>query len=297
MLLIGASLPVVEAGDTEVHLPYWTAITSSMGTFTAVWSVGLPTRQPVTLARSRNPTRHGIPEPQLCPWRNHRHAACDRGRPLPPTKSRHAPRPSIATTCFPPICGPSWAAWVCSASPPRRSTAAADSAISRTSSPWKRFRGLRRASRCPTARTPTCASIRSAATARRRRKIATCRRLISGAHVGALAMSEANAGSDVVSMKLRAERQGDRFVLNGGKMWITNGGDADTLVVYAKTDLAAGPQGITAFIVEKGMPGFSCGSNSTSSACADRTPTLVLRRLRSARRKRPRPAERRRDAC
>jgi isovaleryl-CoA dehydrogenase len=85
-------------------------------------------------------------------------------------------------------------------------------------------------------------------------------RLISGAHVGALAMSEANAGSDVVSMKLRADRRADRFILNGGKMWITNGGDADTLVVYAKTDIAAGPKGITALIIEKGMPGFSCGS-------------------------------------
>ncbi len=85
-------------------------------------------------------------------------------------------------------------------------------------------------------------------------------RLISGEHVGALAMSEANAGSDVVSMKLRADRRTDRFILNGGKMWITNGGDADTLVVYAKTDTAAGPKGITAFIIEKGMPGFSCGS-------------------------------------
>ena len=84
-------------------------------------------------------------------------------------------------------------------------------------------------------------------------------RLISGEHVGALAMSEAGAGSDVVGMSLRAERRGDRFVLNGGKMWITNGGDADTLVVYAKTDVNAGPRGITAFIVEKGMPGFSCG--------------------------------------
>ncbi|HNO14108.1 MAG TPA: acyl-CoA dehydrogenase family protein, partial [Accumulibacter sp.] len=73
-------------------------------------------------------------------------------------------------------------------------------------------------------------------------------RLISGEHVGALAMSEANAGSDVVSMKLRAEHKGDRFVLNGGKMWITNGGDADTLVVYAKTDLETGSKGITAFI-------------------------------------------------
>ncbi|WP_300454852.1 isovaleryl-CoA dehydrogenase [Accumulibacter sp.] len=85
-------------------------------------------------------------------------------------------------------------------------------------------------------------------------------KLISGEHVGALAMSEANAGSDVVGMKLAAERKGDRFVLNGGKMWITNGGDADTLVVYAKTNLDAGPQGITAFLIEKGMTGFSCGS-------------------------------------
>ncbi|EXI89161.1 MAG: Acyl-CoA dehydrogenase [Candidatus Accumulibacter sp. BA-94] len=85
-------------------------------------------------------------------------------------------------------------------------------------------------------------------------------KLISGEHVGALAMSEANAGSDVVSMQLRADRRGDRFVLNGGKMWITNGGDADTLVVYAKTDVLAGARGITAFLVEKGMQGFSCGA-------------------------------------
>jgi isovaleryl-CoA dehydrogenase len=85
-------------------------------------------------------------------------------------------------------------------------------------------------------------------------------KLISGEHVGALAMSEANAGSDVVSMQLRADRHGDRFVLNGGKMWITNGGDADTLVVYAKTDVNAGARGITAFLVEKGMKGFSCGA-------------------------------------
>ncbi|MES2771041.1 MAG: isovaleryl-CoA dehydrogenase [Pseudomonadota bacterium] len=85
-------------------------------------------------------------------------------------------------------------------------------------------------------------------------------KLISGEHVGALAMSEPNAGSDVVSMKLRADKQGDHYVLNGAKMWITNGGDADTLVVYAKTDVDAGAKGITAFIVEKGMAGFSCGS-------------------------------------
>src|SRR5438046_973425 len=82
-------------------------------------------------------------------------------------------------------------------------------------------------------------------------------RLISGEHVGALAMSEPGAGSDVVSMRLRAARKADRYVLNGNKMWITNGPDADTLVVYAKTDLQAGPRGITAFLVEKGMKGFS----------------------------------------
>ena len=86
-------------------------------------------------------------------------------------------------------------------------------------------------------------------------------KLISGEHVGALAMSEPNAGSDVVSMKLRADKKGDRYVLNGAKMWITNGGDADTLVVYAKTDIEAGARGMTAFIVEKGMKGFSCGSH------------------------------------
>jgi len=85
-------------------------------------------------------------------------------------------------------------------------------------------------------------------------------KLVSGEHVGALAMSEPNAGSDVVSMKLRAEAKGDRYVLNGSKMWITNGGDADTLIVYAKTDLNAGPSGITAFIIEKGMKGLSFGA-------------------------------------
>jgi isovaleryl-CoA dehydrogenase len=82
-------------------------------------------------------------------------------------------------------------------------------------------------------------------------------KLISGEHVGALAMSEPGAGSDVVSMKTRADKRGDRYVLNGSKMWITNGPVADTLVIYAKTDPAAGPRGITAFLVEKGMKGFS----------------------------------------
>lgn len=82
-------------------------------------------------------------------------------------------------------------------------------------------------------------------------------KLISGEHVGALAMSEPGAGSDVVSMKLRAEKKGDRYVLNGTKMWITNGPDADTLVVYAKTDPEAHQRGITAFLVEKSFKGFS----------------------------------------
>ena len=81
--------------------------------------------------------------------------------------------------------------------------------------------------------------------------------LISGEHVGALAMSEPGAGSDVVSMKTRADKRGDRYVLNGNKMWITNGPIAETLVVYAKTDPEAGSRGITAFLIEKGMKGFS----------------------------------------
>jgi len=82
-------------------------------------------------------------------------------------------------------------------------------------------------------------------------------KLISGEHIGALAMSEPNAGSDVVSMKLHAQKDGDYYILNGSKMWITNGPDCDVLVVYAKTDFQAGAKGITVFIIEKGMPGFS----------------------------------------
>jgi isovaleryl-CoA dehydrogenase len=81
-------------------------------------------------------------------------------------------------------------------------------------------------------------------------------KLMSGDHVGALAMSEPGAGSDVVGMRTRAERKGDHFILNGSKMWITNGPEAETLVVYAKTDPNAGPRGITAFLIEKGMKGF-----------------------------------------
>ena len=84
-------------------------------------------------------------------------------------------------------------------------------------------------------------------------------KLITGEHVGSLAMSEPSAGSDVVSMKLKAEKRNDYYLLNGSKMWITNGPDADTLVVYAKTDVSAGPKGITAFLIEKGMEGFSTG--------------------------------------
>ncbi|MEE2525166.1 isovaleryl-CoA dehydrogenase [Hyphobacterium sp. HN65] len=82
-------------------------------------------------------------------------------------------------------------------------------------------------------------------------------KLISGEHVGALAMSEPGAGSDVVSMRLKAEKKGDRYILNGSKMWITNGPSADVVVVYAKTDPAARSRGITAFLIEKGMKGFS----------------------------------------
>ena len=84
-------------------------------------------------------------------------------------------------------------------------------------------------------------------------------KLISGEHVGSLAMSEHGSGSDVVSMKLAAEKRNDRYVLNGGKMWITNSPDASVLVVYAKTDMEAGPKGITAFLIEKDMAGFSVG--------------------------------------
>ena len=84
-------------------------------------------------------------------------------------------------------------------------------------------------------------------------------KLISGEHIGSLAMSEPSAGSDVVSMKLKAEKRNDYYLLNGSKMWITNGPDADTLVVYAKTDISAGPKGITAFLIEKDMQGFSTG--------------------------------------
>ena len=110
-------------------------------------------------------------------------------------------------------------------------------------------------------------------------KARTLPKLMSGEHVGALAMSEAGSGSDVVSMKTRADKHGDRYVLNGAKMWITNGPVAQTLVVYAKTDLAAGPRGISAFLIDKNMKGFSqspkldklgmCGSDTCELVFSD----------------------------
>ena len=135
-------------------------------------------------------------------------------------------------------------------------------------------RAPRPRSGCPTARTPTCASTRSRRNGTRRAEArATCRSSISGEHVGALAMSEPGAGSDVVSMRLRADRKGDRYVLNGNKMWITNGPDADTLVVYAKTDPQAGAARHHRL---PGREGHARASrprrSSTSSACAARTP-------------------------
>jgi isovaleryl-CoA dehydrogenase len=93
-------------------------------------------------------------------------------------------------------------------------------------------------------------------------------KLISGEHVGALAMSEPGAGSDVISMKLKAEDKGGYYVLNGSKMWITNGPDADTLVVYAKTEPEMGARGVTAFIIEKSMPGFSVAQKLNKLVCA-----------------------------
>jgi isovaleryl-CoA dehydrogenase len=106
-------------------------------------------------------------------------------------------------------------------------------------------------------------------------------RLISGEHVGSLAMSEVGSGSDVVSMKLRAELKGDRYVLNGTKFWITNAPHADTLVVYAKTS----DRGITAFLIEKGMKGFSVSRSSTRWACAAATPPSWCSRTAKSRKR------------
>jgi isovaleryl-CoA dehydrogenase len=107
--------------------------------------------------------------------------------------------------------------------------------------------------------------------------------LISGESVGALAMSEPNAGSDVVSMKLRADFKGDRWILNGSKMWITNGPDADVMVIYAKNDVHAGARGITAFLVEKGLQGIPGGAEAGQAGHARQPHRRTgLRGLRSA---------------
>ena len=124
-------------------------------------------------------------------------------------------------------------------------------------------------------------------------------KLISGEHVGALAMSEPGAGSDVVSMRLRADRHGDRYVLNGTKMWITNGPNADVLVIYAKTDPDAGPRGITAFLVEKGFKGFSTSPEARQAGHARfehlRTGVPGLRGAGGKRARRGRPRRQRAD--
>lgn len=122
-------------------------------------------------------------------------------------------------------------------------------------------------------------------------------KLVSGEHVGALAMSEPNAGSDVVSMKLRADEKSDHYVLNGTKMWITNGPDCDTLVVYAKTDIEAGARGITAFIVEKGMKGFSVAQKLDKLGMRGSHTGERVRERRSAEREHPRRVERRREGA
>ncbi len=131
-----------------------------------------------------------------------------------------------------------------------------------------------------------CVNQLAPATAPTRRCARYLPKLVSGEHVGALAMSEPGAGSDVVSMQLRAEQRGDRYLLNGRKMWITNGPDADVLVVYAKTDPAAGPRGISAFIVERGIARLLAPRrSSTSSACAAPAPASCCSRTARCRRR------------
>ena len=123
-------------------------------------------------------------------------------------------------------------------------------------------------------------------------------KLVTGEHVGALAMSEPNAGSDVVSMKLRADFKGDRYVLNGTKMWITNGPDCDTLVVYAKTDPQMGARGMTTFIVEKGMKGFLGRAEARQARHARLAHRRTgVRERRGAGRERARRGRRRREGA
>ena len=181
----------------------------------------------------------------------------------------------------------------------RRNMAGWGSAISNIASRSRRFRAAPPRSGFPMARIPISASIRSCATARRAEAARYLPKLISGEHVGALAMSEPGAGSDVVSMTTRADRKGDRFVLNGAKMWITNGPVADTLIVYAKTDPAAGSRGISAFLIEKGFKGFRTGDQARQARHARlRHFGADLRGLRGSGgepARRPRPRRRRAD--
>ena len=156
-------------------------------------------------------------------------------------------------------CGRKWASSACTASPSRRNGAGSASAISSMSSRRRKWRAPRPRSASAMARTRNlCVNqIRRWANEEQKRKYLP--KLISGEHVGALAMSEAGAGSDVVGMKLKAEKSGNGYRLNGTKFWITNGTHADTLVVYAKTSPEDGSRGITTFLIEKGMEGFSIG--------------------------------------
>ena len=204
--------------------------------------------------------------------------------------SRRSPPRSTAPTSSRPSSGARWASSACSASPCRRSTAApglgylahvvAVEEIARASASVSLE--LRRA--LQPLRQPDQAERH--APSRRRSYLP---RLVSGEHVGALAMSEAGAGSDVVSMKLRAEKRNDRYVLNGTKYWITNGPDADTLVVYAKTDPEAGSKGITAFLVERAMPGFSTSPHFDKLGMrGSNTAELIFEDVRGAVRERAR---------
>ena len=176
-----------------------------------------------------------------------------RAGPHRAARRRDRPRQRISRA----ICGRRWARSACTASRSRRNTAAPASAISSIAWRWRRFRAPRAAVGLSYgAHSNLCVNqLRRNGSAEQKKKYLP--KLISGEHVGALAMSEPGAGSDVVSMRTRADKKGDRYILNGSKMWITNGPVADTLVVYAKTDRTAGARGITAFIVEKGMKGFA----------------------------------------
>ena len=189
--------------------------------------------------------------------RRHRHLARHRGEVCRGThraaRRGHRPREPLPARAV----AASSATSACSASPSRKISAAPAWVISRTSSRWKRSAALPPRSACRTARIRICASTSCAAGAPPRRKRQYLPKLMSGEHVGALAMSEPGAGSDVIGMRTRAEKRGDGYVLNGSKMWITNGPEADVVIVYATLDPQLGPRGVTAFIVERGMPGFS----------------------------------------